>query len=230
MNTLASLLAGHNIPFLVALGCAVALAAIQIAAGFGDSDADADVDADVDLDADVDADADLDADADVDAGAHASGSGAHGGDGALALLGVGRVPLMLVLMVFLASFGALGLVANALIGGLAGGYPGWALAVTLVGSALAAVPLTGGLSRQVARVAARSTTAVSNQQLVGRVGVVVSPSVSRTYGRVQVRDGHGSLHTVFAVVEGDTPLPERSEVALLAYDEAKRRFVVRALR
>jgi membrane protein implicated in regulation of membrane protease activity len=205
MNIFAFLLAGHNIPFLVSLGCAVVLAALQIASGFGDQDADSD--------------ADLDADAD--------GHLAHG-EGALALLGVGRLPLMLVLMAFLLSFGALGLLLNALIGAI-GWEPSAALLGVLPLSALAAFPLTGRISRLLARAASRTTTAISHQQLVGRVGTVVSPSVSASYGRVAVRDVHGTLHTVFAVTQRAEPLPERTEVALLAYDEAQRRFIVRSL-
>lgn len=215
MNALAQLISGQNIPFLVALGCCVVLAAMQIAAGFGDADADTGVDADADAGVDVDVDADADA--------------PTGGAGALALLGVGQLPLMLILMVFLGCFGALGLLANTLVVGVTGGYPGWALFAVLLLSAAAALPLTGALGRQVARVAARSTTAVTSAQLVGRVGQVVSAGVSRSYGRVQVRDAHGSLHTVFAVADTDEPLPERSDVALVAYDDRERRYTVRQL-
>lgn len=220
MNVLAQLLSGQNIPFLAALGCCVALAAMQIVAGLGDADADVDtgVDVDTDLDADIDPDIDVDADAEADAGS-----------GALALLGVGQIPLMLILMVFLGCFGAIGLLANTIVAGLAGGYPGWALLAVLLLSALLALPLTGALGRQVARVAARSTTAVTSAQLVGRVGQVVSAGVSRSYGRVQVRDAHGSLHTVFAVADSDEPVPERSDVALVAYDDRERRYLVRRL-
>jgi membrane protein implicated in regulation of membrane protease activity len=209
MNIFAFLLAGHNIPFLVSLGCAVVLAALQIASGFGDHDADADLDAS------------------GDAGLDAHGQVAHG-EGALALLGIGRLPLMLVLMAFLLSFGALGLLLNALIGAV-GWDPSAALLAVLPVSALAAFPLTGRISRLLARAASRSTTAISHQQLVGRVGTVVSPSVSASYGRVAVRDVHGTLHTVFAVTQRSEPLPERTEVALLAYDESQRRFIVRSL-
>jgi hypothetical protein len=93
--------------------------------------------------------------------------------------------------------------------------------VTLIG-----LLLTGRISRLLAHMAPASSTAVGFEQLVGRVGIVVSPSVSPTYGRVQVKDGFGTLHTVFAVIEDGEPLPERSEVALLAYDALRRYFVV----
>ena len=44
-----------------------------------------------------------------------------------------------------------------------------------------------------------------------------------------MRDSYGSLHTVFGVTRGEQ-LPERSEVALLSYDTARRVFIVRELR
>ena len=123
---------------------------------------------------------------------------------------------------------SLGLIINSLL--VAGGsYPAWGLAATLLASLVLAIPLTGALSRTLARIAPRSTTAVSFEQLVGRVGTVASTSVSTTYGRVAVRDSHGTIHTVYAVIESGGPLPEQSEVALLRYDQAQRRFVVAAL-
>jgi membrane protein implicated in regulation of membrane protease activity len=230
------LLASQNIPFLVALGCCLVLALMQIVAGFGDHDADADADGapdhDVDIDHDIDSDIDHDIDHDVDhdtahPDAHPQLEVGHAGGagGALSALGIGRVPLMLVMMSFLGSFGAVGLIANSLVS-LGGSYPAWGLLVVLVASVLVALPLTGGLSRTFGRFASRSTTAVTFEQLVGRVGTVVTPSVSATYGRVTVRDAHGSLHTVYAVVEAGEALPERSEVALVRYDPAERHFVV----
>ncbi|GAB4179898.1 MAG: hypothetical protein Fur005_42330 [Roseiflexaceae bacterium] len=186
------------------------LALIQIVAGFGDTDTDTDIDADTDADIDADADA-------------------EGGFDPLGALGIGKVPLMLVLIGFLGSFGALGLVLNALVGFL-GAYPVWGFWLVLVISIIAALPLTGSISKLFARFASRSSTAISLDQLVGRVGHVVSSNVSSTYGRVAVRDIHGSLHTVFAVIEAGQPIPEQSEVALIRYDEQQRRFVVRQLK
>jgi membrane protein implicated in regulation of membrane protease activity len=235
MSAFAFLFAGQNIPFLVAIGCCVALALVQIVAGFGESDADADVDADahanaeIDADADIDADVDADSDVAADADGHGDAEGESADGGLLGFLGVGSVPLMLILIAFLGSFGAAGLLANVLVAGVLGSYPNWAFVAVLLASALAALPLTRAITRTLGGFAARTTTAITSEQLVGRVGVVVSQSVSRTYGRVAVRDRHGSLHTVFAITQAEA-LPERSEVALVAYDEQQRRFTVRALR
>lgn len=231
MSQLSFLIADHNIPFIAALGLALALALVQIVAGFGDNDAE--VDADADVDTDFDSDADLDADVSADPDADVDAHHVHhevAAAGPLAALGIGRVPLMLVLMAFLGSFGAAGLIFNTLVGGFFSAFPVWMLLVSLILSAVAALPLTGAISRSLARFASRNSTAISSEELVGRVGRVVSSTVSRTYGRVAVRDRFGTLHTVFAVVESDHSLPDQTEVALVSYDEAQRRFTVRPLR
>lgn len=230
MNAFTYLLSGQNIPFLVALGCSLVLALVQIVSGFGDHDADVDADADIDadVDADVDIDTDVDADADVDVDVDADAEHdlhAGGGGGLLGALGIGKVPLMLVLIGLLGSFGAVGLLVNSMLS-FGGSYPAWGFPLVLVGSFVLALPLTRALSNLFAQIAPRSSTAVSLAQLVGRVGTVVSATVSATYGRVAVRDSHGSIHTVYAIVETSDPLPERSEVALIRYDEAQRRFIV----
>lgn len=229
MGPFGFLFAWYNLPFSAALGCALLLALLQLAGGFGHSDADADVDVDADIAVGTDIDADVDVDSDIDLGTHAEG-GPHLGDGPLAFLGVGRVPLMILLMALLGSLGAIGLLLNSVLAALAPSMPAAFFPLALLASLILALPATRAISAGLARLAPRSSTAVSFAQLVGRSGVVVSPSVSRSYGRVAVRDSFGSVHTVFAVIERGEPIPERGEVALLAYDEGQRRFVVRALR
>ena len=136
---------------------------------------------------------------------------------------------MLVLMIFLGSFGAVGLLANTLLANGLGRYPAPAFFVVLVAAGLLALPTTARISGLFARLAPNSSTAISFEQLVGRIGTVVSPTVSSTYGRVQVKDSFGTLHTVYAVIEAGEPLPEHSEVALVGYDAPRRCFVVRNL-
>jgi hypothetical protein len=216
MNPIAFLFSWYNLPFTLALATGLALAFIQLLSGLGDSEAE--VEAAPEADVSLDADADIDADTD--------GEGA----GPLAALGVGQIPLLLVLMALLSSLGTLGLIANSLLSMLAGDYPGAAFAPVLLIAALGALPLTRVISGGLARLAPRTSTAVSNEELVGRPGTVVSHSVSQTYGRVAVRDRHGTVHTIFAIVDRGEPLPEQSEVAVLAYDAGQRRFVVRPLR
>jgi membrane protein implicated in regulation of membrane protease activity len=222
MNTFAFLLADQNIPFLVALGCCIILALIQVVAGFGDADADAAIDVDADTDIDIEAESAIDIDANTS-------TLATPGTGPLSALGIGKVPFMLVLMSFLGCFGAIGLLGNSLMSAF-GAYPAWGLVAMLVASVVLAVPLTGTLSRGFTRFAPRSSTAVNAEQLVGRVGVVVSPAVTTSYGRVAVRDMHGTLHTVYAMIDTGEAIPEHSEVALVRYEGEKRYYLVRRLK
>lgn len=203
----------YNLPFLAALVCCLLCALLQLVGGFDDGDADLDG-------------ADLD-------GADLNGvEGSVRGwlpDGVLSALGVGRVPLTFVLLALFGCFGLLGLLLNTLLLNTLGRYPGVALVPVLLGSLVLALLLTGRISALFARLAPDTSTAISFEQLVGRVGVVVSATVSPTYGRVLVRDNHGSTHTVFAVTSAEATIPERSEVALLAYDRPRRCFVVQPL-
>ena len=197
MGSFSFLLAWYNAPFLLALGCCLLFAFMQMVAGFGDADADADA--------------------------------SDGLSEALATLGIGQVPLMLVLIVLLGSLGAIGLIANTVLINSLGLSPIIALTISLLGGLALAVLITGRASRILGKVVGNVSTAVSFEQLVGRAGVVASPSVSPSYGKITVRDAYGSLHTVFGVTRGEQ-LPERSEVALLSYDTARRVFIVRELR
>jgi membrane protein implicated in regulation of membrane protease activity len=212
----------YNLPFLIALGGCILFALLQVIGGVGDNDADTDLDTDIDADLDVD----LDASSDL---TEASSESTGQSSGLLAALGVTRVPLALVLMALLGSFGAIGLIANTLLARVTGGYASLSFPIVLVVAGALALVLTGRTSRLLARAVAESSTAVGFEQLVGRVGTVSSASVSATYGRVSVRDSHGTIHTVYAVTERGESLPERSEVALVAYDKAQRRFLVRPM-
>lgn len=216
MSPLDFLLAGYNLPFLLALGLALVLAALQIFGGDTEGDADVDADADVDVDADADVDA-------------AVGGNVGLVGGFLGFLGIGKVPLTIVLLVLFASFGLAGLVGNGALIDSFGTYPDHAFFAVLAGSGLVALLGTSIIGRGIARLAPRTSTAIRQEDLVGSIGTVVTPTVSPTYGRVQVRDKHGSLHTVYAVVEEDDPLPSQTDVALVSYDPQQRRFLVRAL-
>src|SRR5687767_6752132 len=92
----------QNVIFLVPLGIGLVLAAFS-GLGIGDVDADGDLDADADVDADLDADADADADAD---------SPPSVGTALLSLVGLGRVPVILLVTVLLTVFGLAGLAAR----------------------------------------------------------------------------------------------------------------------
>ncbi|MBT0667131.1 YqiJ family protein [Novosphingobium profundi] len=165
-----------NLPFSVALGLVFALALIQVI-GLGDM---------------LGGDADLDLDADI----HADHGGFGLDSGLLSLIGLGRVPFMVWLTVLLSAFGILGFSAQELLAALTGAsWSAW-----LVGPAagLAALPLTGAISRPLGHLLPKDeTTAVDRAALVGREGeIVIGTARQGSPARARVMDHFGQVHHV----------------------------------
>jgi membrane protein implicated in regulation of membrane protease activity len=132
-----------------------------------------------------------------------------GGGALLDWLGIGRVPLLMLLVVFLAAFGLLGLALQQAIGPLSAWIAGPI-------AAAAALPVTGIGARGLARIMPQDeTTAVSLETLVGRRGTVtVGTARSGSPAQARVRDVHGQSHYVMvephdpghSIAEGETVL------------------------
>lgn len=223
-NAWSFVIAWYNLPFTILLVICALLAVLQLI-GLGGEDEAQEVDQEVELDqdADLDQDTDVDHDADTD----------HDTDGApttlsvLAFIGLGKAPLLVVLLIFFGAIGILGWVLNSLVQGVLGSYPNAAF--------IAVIPLSviaGGLiSSRTARLIGRalppvSTTAMRAQALVGRRGVVVSPFIDEKYGLVRLRDVGGTLLSVFAIIQSGEPIKRGSEVVLVAYDPTLKRYTV----
>lgn len=137
-------------------------------------------------------------------------------DGPLAWLHLGKVPLMMLLILFLTSFGLLGLVMQALVQGATRHYlPGVAVAVPAFLGALSVVRVLGGL---IARVMPRDeSSAVSEEALVGR-GAVITIGVARAGqpAQAKLRDQHGQTHYVMVEPDvDDDEFPAGTEVLLV---------------
>ena len=199
-----------------------------------DGDADADADADIDADADVDADAEVDHDVDQDVdndleqGADQDvNRDALSGFSWLAFIGIGKAPLMVVLLIVLLTTGLLGWILNGLVMGILGFFPAIVLLATLVVSVGAGSLVTSRVARLIGRALPPvSTTATRAQALVGRPGTVISPFVDDRYGMVHLRDDGGTLISVFATTEDEQPIARGDSVILLSYDAAQRRYLV----
>jgi len=140
-----------------------------------------------------DIDADLDTDADGDFGF---------ADSLLAWAGIGRVPFLMWLVLFLALFGALGLGLQQLMAALTGGPGSNLLMVPL--TAIAAVPPTGVAARVVARIfPSLETTAIERDQLIGLYAEIsIGTAKADSPARARVVDHHGQAHQI--MVEPDT--------------------------
>jgi len=169
-----TLMAEHNLPFAAALLLMVLLAIAQ-AVGLSDMLGDADVDVDVE-----------------GQGAMAVGPL----DGLASLFGIGRVPFMVWLALFLFLFAAIGFGIQYLAENLAG-HPldRWLAAVL---AALGCLPVTGALARPLGHLLPHDeTTAVSVDALVGR-RATITDGIARggSPARARVFDRHGHPHHV----------------------------------
>ncbi len=127
------------------------------------------------------------------------------GDGALdrvlGWLHVGRVPALVLLLLFLTGYVLFGYSLQMVAQGLFGGYlPGWMAGLLAVPSGMATVR---GLGSLIAHIVPRDeTSAVSEQSLVGRVGVVTAGVARRGLAaQARVRDALGRSH--YLMVEPD---------------------------
>jgi hypothetical protein len=138
-------------------------------------------------------DLDSDMDGDVDAAGFANGL--------LSFLGLGRLPLMIWLALFLLLFMLIGFVGQQIIQGATGAL----LVPWLSGplAALAGIPATAIVARPLGRIMPKDeTTAVSIDSLVGRFAVLGAGTAKPgSPARAKVLDVHGHPH--FVMVEPD---------------------------
>ncbi len=158
----------------------------------------------------------------------AGGSGTPGVLNVLAFIGLGKAPLMVVLLILFGSIGLLGWIINSLLTNAFGGfYPSLAFIGVLPATIIVGTIISSRTARFIGRALPPiSTTATRAQALVGRRGAVISPYVDAKYGMVHLRDEGGTLLNVFAVIKDGEPIKRGSEVALVKYDPVKKVYTV----
>jgi hypothetical protein len=174
----------NNLPFSVALAVMLLLALVQIA-GLGDMlGGDADADADIDIDADASGHMAIDA-------------------GLLSLIGIGRVPFLMWLMLLLTAFGLIGMAGQQVLHSITGGTLNVWIASAL--ALVAALPVTGLLARPLAAILPRDeTSAVTLDSLVGREAeIVIGTAMRANAARARVHDVHGLAHYVMVEPDAD---------------------------
>jgi hypothetical protein len=163
-------------------------------------------------------------------GGMAVGEGIEGLDGdvnvetpsLLSWINVGRLPLLMLVVVFLFGFGMTGLIGQRLIAAIIGQPGPWFLAAPLAFAV--ALPVTRVFGRGVARIMPRDeTTAVSRDSLVGRVAVIITGDAAQaSAAQARVRDEHGQVH--YVMVEPDNAadvFAQGSNVLLVRHAGAK---------
>lgn len=134
----------------------------------------------------------------------------------LGWLGFGRLPLLMLLVVFLACFSVIGLVGQQIaLSSLGALLPGW---IAISGAGAAALPATGGMARIVGAIMPRDeTTAIGIDQLIGlHAQILVGTAATGSPAKARVRDFHGQTH--YVMVEPDSPdtrFTEGTEILLV---------------
>ncbi len=179
--------AGENLPFVVALSLMLAIAVAEGAAallGIGLSDA---------IDAMI-------PDVDLDVGLNADSSSTF--TRLLGWLRVGRVPILMILVVFLTAFGLIGLTLQTMALGLFGSYaPAWLASIPAFFVSLPVVRAGAGLLALA--LPQDETDAVSEHTFVGRVATItLGRAVAGSPAEAKLTDEHG--HTHYIMLEPDT--------------------------
>jgi len=222
------------VPFLLALVYVGVYAVSGITFGEGglhgpEADMDADADAHLEADGHVEADAHVDVDADADADAHLehdahleTDADADADDGhspvasgsalatMLSVLGVGKVPLSIVLTVLLFSWGMIGFVSN---------FSLW----DRLHSELAVV----GISIVVAAIGSTMLTRlVSSAMSLGSVGEAILP-IDEKFGMAAVRDSYNDLfHVPCRVNAQQATLEKGTKIKLVGYNGKQKIYYV----
>ncbi|MEM7689795.1 MAG: OB-fold-containig protein [Pseudomonadota bacterium] len=207
-----TLLAEYNLPFLIALIALVLISVAQIV-GLGDLFDSADADFEIDMDVDPDA---------IGDGAISSGWI----EGAFSLLGLGKVPFLIWLMLLLFVFSIIGVSGQALALSLIG-IPFDTLAAAGLAFA-AALPINGALTRPLAKLLPQDeTSAVGLDTLVRRdAQIQIGTARAGSPARSKVVDVFGHPH--FVMVEPHDPTAEMREgdTVLLVRREGETFFAV----
>ena len=182
------LTAPQNLPFAIALGLVAALALLQVVAlllggpiGIGDGDFDADVDLDGDLDLDTDGEL----------------------AGALDWLGVGRLPLSILLTLWAAGFGLSGLaIQEVALAATGARLPMLLPSLLALGLSFPLLKISGMILRPI--LPHDETEAVSTASLLGSEGEIVVGTARRGRpAQARVRDKWGNAHYVSVEPESD---------------------------
>lgn len=160
-----------------------------------------------------------------------TGDAGHDAPGGIAaafeFLGVGRVPLSIILPSFWLIWSFTGFAANSLLGGLIEAQRAYVL-VSIALAAGSALFVTRVVARALHRIMPRTQTyGVETEDLVGSVGVAGYPGVSERFGEARVYDEHGNQHIVSCRLrKGGATIRTGETVLLVEYDRADRVFLV----
>ncbi|UYZ67702.1 YqiJ family protein [Moraxella bovis] len=130
----------------------------------------------------------------------------------LSWLYVGKVPVLMLLVLFLAIFGLLGFFIQGILFNLAGFYLPSLIAIIVVWAL--SLPILRVFAKGLYKILPKDeTTAINQSELVGRIGtVVIGKATKDTPAQIKVKDTHGQTHYIMAyaddedLIQGETVL------------------------
>lgn len=136
----------------------------------------------------------------------------------LSWLYVGKIPLLMLIVIFLAVFGLTGFIMQSVVHNVLGFYLPSVVAVLVVW--FVSLPMVRICAKGVYIILPKDeTTAIHQSELVGRVGVVViGTATQQTPVQIKVKDTHGQTHYVMAYAD-DEDLTQGETVLLVAQKE-----------
>lgn len=131
---------------------------------------------------------------------------------------VGKVPVLMLLVLFLTIFGLLGFFIQNLMISIVGFYLPSLLAVIVVW--FLSLPILRVTAKGVHKILPKDeTTAINQSELIGRIGtVVIGKATKDTPAQIRVKDTHGQTHYVMAYADNDE-LMQGETVLLVAQKE-----------
>lgn len=188
------LLDGANAPFTIALGVMIGLGILEILALLVGFSVFPHTDHDVDLDVD--------------------------GDGVLGWLGLGQTPLLVTLVLFLTTFGVVGLGIR-----LAAPVSPWLASVPSIAAGFMITRFVGGAIGAALR--KNETTAVAAESLLGGSATIVLGRTHRGHPtQAKLKDAHGQTHYVLVEPLRDEDQFDGGDVVLLVERQGPKFFVV----
>jgi len=213
------LLASQNMAFAVSLSVMLGIAVMEgaltmIGAGLSNV-----IDA---MLPDVDVDIDFEGEFDIGKGGELAGASQSGLARLLGWLTIGKVPALVLLVIFLTIFGLSGYILQALVQGATGWLlPGWLAWVPALAVTMPSVRMTGlGLAKLIPK---DESSAISSDSFVGRVATIVTGTASTGQpAEARLKDQHGHHH--YVMVEPDIAtdnFPSGSKVLLVSKSGAR---------
>jgi hypothetical protein len=143
-----------------------------------------------------------------------------------AMLGVGRVPITIVLMITSLYFGGLGITLNTLLA--SSGLAPWLYGpISIAGAFVGMVVLGGATARLIHRHLPTSETySLSVHHFAGCRGTLLLPADASS-GYAQIKDPEGNVHNIRCHTTAGT-LPKGAAILVVEYDEETKAFVIDA--